>query len=634
MLAPLRRRALEVSLLLAEPGSDDPDSACDRAGAARRRCECSPSGPVVSPSTISSGSTRHRPVSCRSRFAACGTSVSACLRPRDGSRDAVPFELDRAFAEDRLDAALARSSELGALHHLLRERVGLDLTRPELAGFRRRRRQPVLRARARPRAGPTGSRPTAGRALRVPDEPARAARRPPGAAPGRDGRRRPLRRRARPPDGRARGERARDRGRLDALDTAAREGVVELDDSRLRFAHPLLASICYEQAPIWKRRAIHGALAGASSTSRSGRATWRCQSRAPTPSPPPSSTRPSEQAAARGATAAAAELCELAAELTPDDLGLAAANGACGQRSSTASPATASGRRDARADPHRGSGGIERSDMLVALASTFRAVPPRRSSAWTRHSRMPRGRRRDGADSGATEQGSISSNADIGAALVDSVRGSKRPSGSETPPCSPLAIARVATAEVVAGEITPGHARAGCGDRGAPGSCSQYYESPSYTPQPAVDRAWARSIGPRVILAEHRDEGGGARRRGQPCDGCSGPLGMLEWFAGNWQRASSIAVAAHELTEQTQHSHGRVWVATRQGPGRGRPRPRRAGASVGRGAACAFAEADVERVLRHLRARPARPARACARRSRRRQRAASASCPERLLARG
>ena len=50
---------------------------------------------------------------------------------------------------------------------------------------------------------------------------------------------------------------------VDALDTAAREGVVELDDSRLRFAHPLLASICYEQAPIWKRRAIHGALARA-----------------------------------------------------------------------------------------------------------------------------------------------------------------------------------------------------------------------------------------------------------------------------------------------------------------------------------------------------------------------------------
>ena len=26
-------------------------------------------------------------------------------------------------------------------------------------------------------------------------------------------------------------------------------------DSRVRFAHPLLASVCYQQAPIWRRRA-------------------------------------------------------------------------------------------------------------------------------------------------------------------------------------------------------------------------------------------------------------------------------------------------------------------------------------------------------------------------------------------
>ena len=48
---------------------------------------------------------------------------------------------------------------------------------------------------------------------------------------------------------------------IEALEAAVREGVVELDDSALRFAHPLLASICYEQAPVWKRRAVHRALA-------------------------------------------------------------------------------------------------------------------------------------------------------------------------------------------------------------------------------------------------------------------------------------------------------------------------------------------------------------------------------------
>ena len=45
---------------------------------------------------------------------------------------------------------------------------------------------------------------------------------------------------------------------LEALEAGVQEGVVELDDSRLRFAHPLLASVCYERARLWKRRAVHG----------------------------------------------------------------------------------------------------------------------------------------------------------------------------------------------------------------------------------------------------------------------------------------------------------------------------------------------------------------------------------------
>jgi hypothetical protein len=39
--------------------------------------------------------------------------------------------------------------------------------------------------------------------------------------------------------------------------------VIELDGESIRFAHPLLASISYEEAPVWKRRAVHRALAGA-----------------------------------------------------------------------------------------------------------------------------------------------------------------------------------------------------------------------------------------------------------------------------------------------------------------------------------------------------------------------------------
>ena len=38
-----------------------------------------------------------------------------------------------------------------------------------------------------------------------------------------------------------------------------------------------------------------------------------------------------------------------------------------------------------------------------------------------------------------------------------------------------------------------------------------------------------------------------------------GTLGMLEWLAGNWQRALDHAVSAHEIAEQTQYQHARGW---------------------------------------------------------------------------
>ena len=50
---------------------------------------------------------------------------------------------------------------------------------------------------------------------------------------------------------------------VDALEAAVTEGVIEVDDARVRFSHPLHASICYQQAPLWKRRAVHRALAAA-----------------------------------------------------------------------------------------------------------------------------------------------------------------------------------------------------------------------------------------------------------------------------------------------------------------------------------------------------------------------------------
>ena len=38
-------------------------------------------------------------------------------------------------------------------------------------------------------------------------------------------------------------------------------------------------------------------------------------------------------------------------------------------------------------------------------------------------------------------------------------------------------------------------------------------------------------------------------------------LGELEWSAGRWPEARRHANEAHELVHQTDHAHGRFWVA-------------------------------------------------------------------------
>ena len=173
-----------------------------------------------------------------------------------------------------------------------KERAGLDLTRPELARVQEASAgNPFFALELGRELVRTSTRPEAGRALRVPESlhellDGRLARLPTetgdvvlfAAAL------------ARPTVelvAAAHGDRA---DVLEALDSAAREGVIELDDSSLRFAHPLLASICYEQAKPWKRRAVHGALATTVTDIEERARHMALSVEGRTPSPPPTST--------------------------------------------------------------------------------------------------------------------------------------------------------------------------------------------------------------------------------------------------------------------------------------------------------------------------------------------------------
>ena len=168
------------------------------------------------------------------------------------------FDLARTFG--RLEELSLDPLGLGELHQLLKDRLGLELSRPELARvletsggnpfFALEIGRQLTRTRGAIRVPASLKQALGSRLARLPD-----------ADDGRAARRRGVR----APDGGADVavcDAPREAVR-DALDGAAREGVVALRTSECgsptRCWHPL----SYEQAAPWKRRAVHARLATA-----------------------------------------------------------------------------------------------------------------------------------------------------------------------------------------------------------------------------------------------------------------------------------------------------------------------------------------------------------------------------------
>jgi hypothetical protein len=321
-LAPLRRRALEVALLLVEPGEEASDPRAIGLALLDVLQVLAERGPVVvaldDVQWLDPASAGVLQIALR-RLRDERVGVLATLRKVPGV--AAPFELEYAFPGERLQRLSLGPLSLAALHHLLKARLALELTRPELTRVQEATAgNPFFALELGRELVRTNTRPAAGQALHVPDSlrellGGRLAQLPGElldvllqvAA---------LARPTVEVVAAAHGDREQVRA---ALEAAVREGVVELSDSRVRFTHPLLASICYEQAPIWKRRAVHRALAGAV-TDVEERARHLAQAAEGHDATVAGELEAAaEQAASRGATAAAAELSELAAELTPAD---------------------------------------------------------------------------------------------------------------------------------------------------------------------------------------------------------------------------------------------------------------------------------------------------------------------------
>jgi AAA ATPase domain len=300
-LAPPRRRALEVALLLVEPSEVAPDPHAIGLAVLDVLRVLAEGAPVVvaldDVQWLDPASANALQIALR-RLGEEPIGLLATVRQALGF--ALPFELTRLFPEERLMSLSLGPLSLGALHRLLAERLGLDLTRPELVRVQEATAgNPFFALELGRELVRSGTRPTAGQALRVPESlqellGGRLARLPAEtvdvllqvaalARPTAEvvaaayGDREPV---------------------LQALEEAAREGVVELDEPQT----------CASRIPCWPRSATSARRSGSgvrctgrsparSRISRSARATLRSQRTAPMALPPPiwrlpPSTRP------------------------------------------------------------------------------------------------------------------------------------------------------------------------------------------------------------------------------------------------------------------------------------------------------------------------------------------------------
>jgi len=106
-------------------------------------------------------------------------------------------------------------------------------------------------------------------------------------------------------------------GVIDALHVATRERVIVQDGEALRFAHPLLASLCYERALPSARRQAHAALADAVEDREARARHLALAAVEPDETVAAELDRAASHAADRGATVAAFELACLAVDHTP-----------------------------------------------------------------------------------------------------------------------------------------------------------------------------------------------------------------------------------------------------------------------------------------------------------------------------
>ena len=199
---------------------------------------------------------------------------------------------------------------------------------------------------------------------------------------------------------------------------------------------------------------------------------------------------------------------------------------------------------------------MERADVLLALASTFRADATASELVGEALAQAA------GDDARSARILALRSlfhllAADVGPALADARSALERAERVGDPALLAVAIARVGHAETWAAEVTPGLLERGAEIEERLGLELEFVESPRVW----LGRQLVRfgEIDRAAAIFEEREATAAAR-------GDEGTRTLLLWYrshvdwcAGRWQRALELARAANELGQQTQFPHNPAW---------------------------------------------------------------------------
>jgi DNA-binding CsgD family transcriptional regulator len=306
-----QRRALEVALLLRDSGRPPPEQHTLAVGLLGVLRALAASRPVVL--AVDDVQWLDRSSAAMLEFAGrrLRNEPVAFLLARRQSSMLDSDRLELAIPEERRLAVRVGPLSMGALHRLLRDRLGMTLARPalrrvhEASGGNPFYALELVRALER-----SGGRIRPGHPLPVPETLEAILHERIGVLP-------PSVRQVLAAAAASRRPTESMLGDWPALEQASEAGLIELTNDEVTFTHPLLASAAYGSITAAERRRLHRRLAEVVSDPEERARHLALSAEAPDKEIADALEGAARGAAARGAPAAAAELAELAVRLTP-----------------------------------------------------------------------------------------------------------------------------------------------------------------------------------------------------------------------------------------------------------------------------------------------------------------------------